>query len=364
MRLAALAGRRCGTWCCDERAPSLMTAVILGMTRAFGEALAVADGHRQRDARCPTGLFTPASTLTTVLTMGMGNEAMGTVYNDVLWSLAPAAVGACRSVFILIIHLHWARREASRSVASRFDMAARHVSPHRLGRTRIATGILTAIVGLVLLILAAIVFYILVAGAWQALRCELPHRQAAAVQGGRRHWPGAVQLVLPAVSHARHQRAHLAWARRSSCRSMRPTNWVTNVPPRRPSRRSRRLPSIVVGLFGFLFFVLYYGLGHSRSSPARWRSRCSTSPSWCASCQQALEDVPRSRSAMRAWPWASRAGRPRSTCCCPPPCPPSSPASCISAGRVFGEAAALIFTCRLRARRCIDFACFDLSSPS
>ncbi len=51
-------------------APSLMTAVILGMTRAFGEALAVqmVIGRIQM----PSGLFTPASTLTSVLTMGMG----------------------------------------------------------------------------------------------------------------------------------------------------------------------------------------------------------------------------------------------------------------------------------------------------
>ncbi len=67
--------------------PSLMTAVILGMARAFGEALAVqmVIGNA---AQMPNSLFTPASTLTSVLTMGMGNETMGTVYNDVLWSLA------------------------------------------------------------------------------------------------------------------------------------------------------------------------------------------------------------------------------------------------------------------------------------
>lgn len=67
--------------------PSLMTAVILGMSRAFGEALAVqmVIGNA---ATMPTSLFTPAATLTSVLTMGMGNEAMGTVQNNVLWSLA------------------------------------------------------------------------------------------------------------------------------------------------------------------------------------------------------------------------------------------------------------------------------------
>lgn len=84
-------------------APSLMTAVILGMTRAFGEALAVqmVIGNA---IQMPTSLFTLASTLTSVLTMGMGNEAMGTVYNDVLWSLALLLL-LMSLVFILIIHL-------------------------------------------------------------------------------------------------------------------------------------------------------------------------------------------------------------------------------------------------------------------
>lgn len=83
--------------------PSLLTAVILGMTRAFGEALAVqmVIGNA---IQMPTSLLTPASTLTSVLTMGMGNEAMGTVYNDVLWSLALLLL-LMSLVFILIIHL-------------------------------------------------------------------------------------------------------------------------------------------------------------------------------------------------------------------------------------------------------------------
>ena len=36
--------------------------------------------------------------------MGMGNEAMGTVYNDVLWSLALLLM-LMSLVFILVIHL-------------------------------------------------------------------------------------------------------------------------------------------------------------------------------------------------------------------------------------------------------------------
>ena len=81
--------------------PDIMTAVIMGMSRAFGEALAV-QMIIGNAPQMPAGLFTPASTLTSVLTMGMGNEAMGTVANDVLWALAMVLL-AMSLVFILIV---------------------------------------------------------------------------------------------------------------------------------------------------------------------------------------------------------------------------------------------------------------------
>ena len=68
-------------------APGIFTAVIFGMARAFGEALAVqmVIGNA---SLLPTSLTNPASTLTSVLTMGIGNTVMGTVANNALWSLA------------------------------------------------------------------------------------------------------------------------------------------------------------------------------------------------------------------------------------------------------------------------------------
>lgn len=67
--------------------PGILTAVVFGMARAFGEALAIqmVIGNA---ALMPTSLVTPASTLTSILTMGIGNTIMGTVENNVLWSLA------------------------------------------------------------------------------------------------------------------------------------------------------------------------------------------------------------------------------------------------------------------------------------
>ena len=57
------------------------------MSRAFGEALAVqmVIGNA---ILMPSSLTSPSTTLTSVLTMNMGNTVMGTTSNDALWTLA------------------------------------------------------------------------------------------------------------------------------------------------------------------------------------------------------------------------------------------------------------------------------------
>ncbi len=84
--------------------PSLMTAVILGMTRAFGETLAVQMVIGGVERSMPTGLLDPASTLTAALTAGLSNATSGSVYYHALWSLGLILL-AMSLVFILIIHL-------------------------------------------------------------------------------------------------------------------------------------------------------------------------------------------------------------------------------------------------------------------
>ena len=83
--------------------PSLMTAVILGMTRAFGETLAVRMVIGGIEAM-PAGLLAPASTITTTLTTSMAVYAEGSAQDDILWSLGLLLMGMSL-VFILIIHL-------------------------------------------------------------------------------------------------------------------------------------------------------------------------------------------------------------------------------------------------------------------
>ncbi len=67
--------------------PGLLTAVILGMARAIGEALAVqmVIGNTQI---IPRHLTDRATTLTSIITLDMGNTVSGTRWNNALWSMA------------------------------------------------------------------------------------------------------------------------------------------------------------------------------------------------------------------------------------------------------------------------------------
>ncbi len=91
--------------------PGILTALVLGMARAFGEALAVqmVIGNA---AQIPASLFELAATLTSILTLGIGNEASGTVYANALWSLALVLL-VMSLAFILIVHLIGKKEEVT-----------------------------------------------------------------------------------------------------------------------------------------------------------------------------------------------------------------------------------------------------------
>jgi phosphate transport system permease protein len=79
----------------------ILTGVVLGLARAFGEALAVqmVIGNTVKFAK---NLLSPTTTLTSVLTMDMGNTVGGTPWNDALWSMALLLL-IISFVFIIII---------------------------------------------------------------------------------------------------------------------------------------------------------------------------------------------------------------------------------------------------------------------
>lgn len=68
--------------------PSILTAIVLGMARAFGEALAVqmVIGNTKGLPHA-LSVVEPTSTLTTTITLSMGETVSGSALNDILWSL-------------------------------------------------------------------------------------------------------------------------------------------------------------------------------------------------------------------------------------------------------------------------------------
>jgi phosphate transport system permease protein len=79
----------------------ILTGIVLGLARAFGEALAV-QMVIGNTLKLPFNLFKPTTTLTSVITMNMANTIDGTQYNDSLWSLAFLLL-IVSFIFILIV---------------------------------------------------------------------------------------------------------------------------------------------------------------------------------------------------------------------------------------------------------------------
>jgi len=89
--------------------PNLLTAVVLGMSRAFGEALAVqmVIGN-VRDM--PSSLLDASGTLTTIITLNIGNTTYGSVENNTLWSMGLILL-IMSFIFILLIRYLSSRRK-------------------------------------------------------------------------------------------------------------------------------------------------------------------------------------------------------------------------------------------------------------
>lgn len=65
----------------------ILTGVVLGIARAFGEALAV-QMVIGNTVKIPDGILSSMATLTSIITMDMANTVGGTAWNDALWTLA------------------------------------------------------------------------------------------------------------------------------------------------------------------------------------------------------------------------------------------------------------------------------------
>ena len=80
----------------------ILSDIILGLARAFGEALAVAMVIGQTTA-LPTGIFSTTKSLTTEIAAQMGNATEGGEMKTALWTMA-LLLFVLSLVFILLIH--------------------------------------------------------------------------------------------------------------------------------------------------------------------------------------------------------------------------------------------------------------------
>lgn len=88
----------------------VFTGIILGLSRAFGEALAVAMVIGKTRA-FPANLLSPTNNLTAAIAADMGNSANGGEHNLALWTMA-LLLFLISMLFIFLIHLISGRKEA------------------------------------------------------------------------------------------------------------------------------------------------------------------------------------------------------------------------------------------------------------
>lgn len=231
------------------------------------------------------------------------------------------------------------------------------VHARRIGaQDRLATGVLTAIAGLVLLLLAAIVAYILFRGLGKVFQPGFLVNDSAdktlpgiATQLFDSFYMLVITLVISLPISLGAAIFFVEYA---------PDNWITSAASTAIETLSS-LPSIVVGMFGSLFFVVVLGWGISIIAGALALTMFNI-PILVRVIQQALADVPQSQRdaalAMGLTRWETTIN-----VLLPAAMPAIVTGVVISAGRVFGEAAALIFTSGSAAAR-INFAA-AITSP-
>lgn len=90
----------------------ILTGVILGLARAFGEALAVAMVIG-KTRLFPADILSPTSSLTTAITADMGNTTNGGEHNSALWTMA-LLLFIISMFFIFVIHMIGAERKKNK----------------------------------------------------------------------------------------------------------------------------------------------------------------------------------------------------------------------------------------------------------
>ncbi|RHH00355.1 phosphate ABC transporter permease PtsA [Collinsella sp. AM20-15AC] len=239
-----------------------------------------------------------------------------------------------------------------------------HIDEARLGRVqkrdRIATGVLTAIAAIVMLIVVSMVAYILFEGISTLFQPGFLTQPARAngTQGGVLYqlfdsfYLLLITLIISVPISLGGAVFLVEYAPDGPIRDIASTAIET----------LSSLPSIVVGMFGFLVFSVQLGWKYSIISGAVALTMFNI-PILVRVIQQALEDVPQAQRdaclAMGLTRWEATLH-----ILIPEAMPAIVTGIVLSAGRVFGEAAALLFTSGMSSPVRLNFLSFNLSSPT
>ncbi|WEV44130.1 phosphate ABC transporter permease PstA [Lactobacillus sp. ESL0684] len=223
---------------------------------------------------------------------------------------------------------------------------------------RIATGVIYFLVGLVILLLIGIIGNILLSGvphlSWDFLTKASSSFEAG---GGIRDqlFNSLYLLVLTLLISL-----PIALGAAIYLAEYAADTWLTRL-IRTTIEILSSLPSIVVGLFGYLVFVVQFGLGFSIIAGALALTFFNL-PILTSNIEQAINGVPQ---AQREAGWALGLSNWKTIrgIVLPAALPGIITGVILSAGRVFGEAAALIYTAG-QSGSTIDYANWNIFSPT
>lgn len=225
---------------------------------------------------------------------------------------------------------------------------------------KIATGVLYAVAGIIVLILASLLLYILVRGiphiSWEFLTSPSKAYQEGGGIGIQLFNSLYLLLVTMIISFPISLGAGIYLSEYAK------KNWFTDV-VRTSIEILSSLPSVVVGLFGFLVFVIQFGYGFSIISGALALTFFNL-PLLTRNVEESLQAIHYTQReaglslGLSLWETVMRIIVPEAT-------PGILTGVILSSGRIFGEAAALIYTAGQSAPA-LDFSNWNplsVSSP-
>lgn len=204
---------------------------------------------------------------------------------------------------------------------------------------KIATGVLYAVAGIIVLILASLLLYILVRGVphinWEFLTSSSKAYQKGGGIGIQLFNSLYLLLVTMIISFPISLGAGIYLSEYAK------KNWLTDI-IRTSIEILSSLPSVVVGLFGFLVFVIQFGYGFSIISGALALTFFNL-PLLTRNVEESLQAIHYTQReaglslGLSRWETVTRIIVPEAT-------PGILTGVILSSGRIFGEAAALIYT--------------------